>query len=77
MKRFFLIPLLALPLALAGCTCSVSGNDPMPEEAPSAVPTANASPGGMNQPTAVPEISTAPVIPTPAVSPSISPTAGN
>lgn len=77
MKRFFLIPLLGLLLAMIGCTCSISGNDPMPTDAPSAVPTANASPVVTNQPTAVPEVTTAPVVPTPAVSPSINPTAGN
>ncbi len=81
MKRFFLIPLLALLIALAGCTCSVSGNASMPTKAPTSVPTAKATaapvtttPPAMS---AAPTETTAPVMPTePIVSPSAGASAG-
>lgn len=74
MKRFFLIPLLGLLLALVGCTCTVSGNDPMTSEKPTAAPT----PAATRQPTAAPAETVAPVMPTaPIVSPSAPATAGN
>lgn len=78
MKRFFLIPLLALLLAMVGCTCSVSKNEMAPTKAPSAAPTAKVTPNVTVQPIATPETTVAPVMPTePAVSPSAPATAGN
>ncbi|MBQ6235187.1 MAG: hypothetical protein IJK54_04655 [Clostridia bacterium] len=82
MKRFFLIPVLALLLALAGCTCSASGNVTMPTKAPTSAPTAKATaePIVTMQPTmsAAPTETAAPVMPTePIVSPTVGTTAGN
>ncbi|MBR0507920.1 MAG: hypothetical protein IJJ86_04855 [Clostridia bacterium] len=74
MKRFFLIPLLAMLLALIGCTCSVSGK----VTKPSAAPTAIATPAASARPAVTPPETVAPVEPTtPAASPSAEPTAGN
>lgn len=74
MKRFFLIPALALLLALIGCTCTASGNVSTPTKAPTSVPTAAPT----AQPTASPEITVAPVMPTePMASPSAGATASN
>jgi hypothetical protein len=80
MKRFFLIPLLALLLAAVGCTCTVSENGTTPTKAPTAKPTATATTAPTVLPTAsaAPESTVAPVMPTePAVSPSAPATAGN
>lgn len=82
MKRFFLIPVLALLLALVGCTCSASGNVTMPTKAPTSAPTAKATaePIVTTQPTmsAAPTETAAPVMPTePIVSPTVGTTAGN
>ncbi len=80
MKRFFLIPVLALLLALVGCTCSMRGNVSTPTKAPSAVPTAKATAAPTTQPTmsAMPTETAAPVMPTePMASPSAGTTAGN
>ena len=74
MKRFFLIPILGLLLALVGCTCTVSENDP---STATAAPTAAATPAATRQPSAAPETTLAPVMPTPVVSPSVMPTVGN
>lgn len=79
MKRFFLIPLLAALLVLAGCTCSVRGSASMPTKAPSAVPTKNATPTATMQPTmsAAPTETAAPVTSIePIASPSADTTAG-
>ena len=74
MKRFFLIPLLAMLLALAGCACSVSGK----VTKPSAAPTSIASPAASARPAATPPETVAPVEPTaPAASPSAGSTAGS
>ncbi len=77
MKRFFLIPVLALMLALVGCTCSMRGNVSMPTKAPTAVPTKNATPAVTAQPTmsAMPTETAAPVMPTEPVT-SAAPSAG-
>ncbi|MBQ6331315.1 MAG: hypothetical protein IJI34_00930 [Clostridia bacterium] len=82
MKRFFLIPLLALLLGLVGCTCSVRGSASMPTKAPTAMPTASATPKPIvtatPQMTTAPTETAAPVMPTePIASPSASSTAGN
>ena len=80
MKRFFLIPALALLIALVGCTCSVRGSASMPTKAPTAKPTVSAAPIVTAQPTAIatPAETAAPVMPTePILSPSAGATAGN
>ena len=80
MKRFFLIPVLALVLAFVGCTCTASGNVSTPTKAPTAVPTKNATPAVTAQPTmsAAPTETAAPVMPTePMSSPSAGTTADN
>lgn len=77
MKRFFLIPVLVALLALAGCTCSASGNVSMPTKAPTMKPSASAAPTMQPTMSAAPEITTAPVMPTePIVSPSAGASAG-
>ena len=76
MKRFFLIPVLALLIALAGCTCSANGK----VSTPTAKPTVSAAPVVTTQPTmsAAPTETAAPVMPTePAGSPTAGTTAGN
>ena len=80
MKRFFLIPVLALLIALVGCTCSASGNVSTPTKAPTAKPTVSAAPVITPQPTmsAAPTETAAPVMPTePILSPTAGATAGN
>ena len=79
MKRFFLIPLLALLLTLAGCTCTASGNVTTPTKAPSAVPTKAPTPTATIQPTmnVTPDVTVAPVTSTePVASPTADTTAG-
>ena len=80
MNRFFLIPLLALLLALIGCTCSVKGSATMPTAAPTTAPVTTHSPAATPAPitTAAPAETAAPVMPTePVASPSANATAGN
>ncbi len=82
MNRFFLIPLLALLLAVTGCTCSVRGSATMPTQKPAASPTTAATPTATAMPTmsAMPSMSAAPetVAPVePTAMPSASATAGN
>jgi hypothetical protein len=76
MKRFFFLPLLVLLLiATVGCSCEANGSVTMPTEAPTAVPTSQASPVATIGPTATaPAETTAPVMPTaPIASPSATP----
>lgn len=80
MKRFFLIPALALLIALVGCTCSVRGSASMPTKAPTVKPALSASPTVTAKPavSAAPTETAAPVMPTePIASPSAGATAGN
>ncbi|MBQ4422918.1 MAG: hypothetical protein II872_01235 [Clostridia bacterium] len=78
MKRFFLIPLLAMLLAFAGCSCSVRGDASMPTKAPTMKPAASAAPAATASPAATPPETAAPVEPTtPAVSPSSGMPGGN